>query len=57
MKRDILIALAIGAAAVTPFDATGHPVLYAVMVAAGAWYLLVGTNPANGKKRGSARHQ
>lgn len=57
MRRDTVIAIVIGAAAVIPFDATGHPILSALLIAAGAWYLLVGTNPENDKKRGSARQQ
>ena len=56
MRRDTVIAIVIGAAAVIPFDATGHPVLCALLIAAGAWYMLVGTNPENDKKRRSARH-
>lgn len=56
MMRDTVIAIVIGAAVVIPFDATGHPVLCALLIAAGAWYMLVGTNPENDKKRRSARH-
>ena len=51
MKRDTVIALMMGVAFITPIDSSAHPVLYAVLLAAGAWYLLVGTNPENGRKR------
>lgn len=41
MLRDTIIALVIGLATITPYDG---PAIGALLVAAGAWYLLVGTH-------------
>lgn len=55
MLRDTIIAAFIGLAFITPVDTSEHPVLCAVLLAAAAWYLLTGTNPAHNKKRSAGR--
>lgn len=51
MKRDLIIALAIGIAFVIPTE--GVNLIHALLIAAGAMYVLTGTNPEHEK---GARH-